>query len=552
MNLLEDGWIPVRHASGRHRLIAPDELTDSIEADPIVAVDAPRADFNGALVQFLIGLVQTAWVRSRRYWDREALLWTPPSPSALRDLFAPLREAFEFDGAGARFMQDLTLGPADTPMKNSIAALLIEAPGEQSLERNTDHFVKRGVTNAICLECAAAALFTLMTNAPRGGAGHRTSLRGGGPATTLVIYDPDREGDPPRALWRDVACNILDPALFLSTCDRSKTALGHVFPWLGAQQDLQALDVKSEVQPLRVHPAHMFWAMPRRIRLDLDAPASGQCDLCGRVSESLVSRYQTKNYGLNYKGPWRHPLSPYYRSKPTGPSLPVHPRPDGLSYRHWLGWVLGSADGTRQIEPATVVQAFVESGGLPGFRLWAYGYDMDKMKARCWYEATFPLFEFDSGDQDAPATLRGIVDALLLVSVKVAGHLRMAVSDAWFGEVEVRGDLGFIEAGYWSGTEQDFFDCVRRSAALVRKHGRDAVEASASIRKHWIHCLRRSAFALFDAHAARGELEACHPERLAAAYQGLRRQLFGDALMVSLGLKPEGEPIRRQRRAQPT
>src|SRR5690606_39878644 len=55
MNLLETAWIPVRRASGQQDWVAPWQI-----AEPdIVALDSVRADFNGALVQFLIGLIQT-------------------------------------------------------------------------------------------------------------------------------------------------------------------------------------------------------------------------------------------------------------------------------------------------------------------------------------------------------------------------------------------------------------------------------------------------------------------------------------------------------------
>lgn len=33
------------------------------------------------------------------------------------------------------------------------------------------------------------------------------------------------------------------------------------------------------------------------------------------------------------------------------------------------------------------------------YRLWAFGYDMDNMKPRCWHESTFPLFNFDNAGQ---------------------------------------------------------------------------------------------------------------------------------------------------------
>jgi CRISPR system Cascade subunit CasA len=60
MNLISERWIPVRHADGSHERIAPWQLTDGVGGDnPIVAVASPRPDFDGALTQFLIGLLQT-------------------------------------------------------------------------------------------------------------------------------------------------------------------------------------------------------------------------------------------------------------------------------------------------------------------------------------------------------------------------------------------------------------------------------------------------------------------------------------------------------------
>ena len=77
-------WIPVLRADGTRDWVAPTELG----APDIVAFDAPRADFNGALAQFAIGLLQTvapvpsmlAW-RSRRVYHPSAR----PSDSPERD-----------------------------------------------------------------------------------------------------------------------------------------------------------------------------------------------------------------------------------------------------------------------------------------------------------------------------------------------------------------------------------------------------------------------------------------------------------------------------------
>ncbi|PKO63344.1 MAG: type I-E CRISPR-associated protein Cse1/CasA, partial [Betaproteobacteria bacterium HGW-Betaproteobacteria-17] len=234
--------------------------------------DSGRPDFNGSLVQLLIGLVQTAWDRSGQEWDRDEAIDAPPTPAQLQVLFAPLAQAFAFDGDGPRFMQDRTLSAGDKPAENDIAALLIDSPGEQASKLNTDHFIKRGRVEAICPDCTAAALFTLMTNAPSGGAGHRTSLRGGGPLTTLVLYDPQSTGDQPRALWRTIACNVLEPDTLRAQGDPRKTDLKHTFPWLAAQAELQP---REETQPLDAHPAQMYWAMPRRIRLHFQATVAG-------------------------------------------------------------------------------------------------------------------------------------------------------------------------------------------------------------------------------------------------------------------------------------
>ena len=55
MNLLNEPWMPVRRGDGTREWIAPHQISDP----NIVAFDADRPDFNGALAQFAIGLLQT-------------------------------------------------------------------------------------------------------------------------------------------------------------------------------------------------------------------------------------------------------------------------------------------------------------------------------------------------------------------------------------------------------------------------------------------------------------------------------------------------------------
>jgi CRISPR system Cascade subunit CasA len=125
-NLLTDPWLPViRRHTGRC-VIRPAQVTESLDEDPVIAIDWPRPDFRIATLELLTGLLATAvppldgddWLD----WWRE-----PPESAALDKAFAPFAHAFELDGDGPRFLQDLeNLESGAEPIER----LLIEAPGE--------------------------------------------------------------------------------------------------------------------------------------------------------------------------------------------------------------------------------------------------------------------------------------------------------------------------------------------------------------------------------------------------------------------------------------
>ena len=96
MNLLQHPWMPVRRRDGLRDWVAPGMLSDP----DIVAFDADRADFNGALMQFAIGLLQSVSpAETHSAWSR--LFRLPPDFAALSAWFDPVLTAFEFDGEGA-------------------------------------------------------------------------------------------------------------------------------------------------------------------------------------------------------------------------------------------------------------------------------------------------------------------------------------------------------------------------------------------------------------------------------------------------------------------
>lgn len=536
MNLLHDPWMPVRDGAGSRHWVTPAQLSDPRWR----AFDADRPDFNGALAQFAIGLLQTTTpVDSPIEWRH--CLYSPPRSDALRDWFAPMTEAFAFDGDGARFMQDIDLGNEGVAV-NGIAALLVDSPGEQALKNNADHFVKRGRIEALCGACTVTALFTLQLNAPAGGAGHRTGLRGGGPLTTLVL------APEPASLWQHLWMNVTLRSDFLGQGgDATLDDRQRRFPWLGPISDLQAPGPKGQIAQSQVHPAHRFWAMPRRIRLEAPPPAGGTCDACGRDVQAVFVRYATKNHGLNYKGEWSHPLSPYYQTKEGW--LCVHPQPGGIGYRHWMAWVLGAASEKQAVRVAPTVQRVLSlpPQSVQGpLRLWAFGYDMDNMKARCWYEATLPLYHLADCEPGARQALQAEVGRWLAAADLAAGCLRGAIKDAWF-DANARGDLSHVDAAFWSATESTFYRQLQTLIEAVR-HGHEPPPLPA--REAWHRQLTGTTLRLFDDHfVGTGPVEQQNPRRAALARRQLRRNLQGPKMCAALGLPFEESKSRPSRKA---
>lgn len=332
----------------------------------------------------------------------------------------------------------------------------------------------------------------MQTNAPAGGQGYRTSLRGGGPLTTLIIGD---EGF--NTLWHTVWLNVLDDSKFLSLCNGTNTSPSIKFPWLAK--------TKPHSTAMDIHPAQLFWAMPRRIRLGLDSLASGTCDVCSVKSGQLISTYIEKNRGTEYRAPIKHLLSPYDGRKGKG----VLGQPGGVNYRHWLGFIVPNSE--IGIEPAIVVHEYnVRRQSDWQFRLWAFGYDMDNMKARCWYDAKMPLVLIEPSLRE---NYEHRIASMVKAAAGIAGNVRSAVRKAWFRRPgEVKGDTSFLDSSFWQNTEPAFYEALHGLKAALENGGE--VPASGKL---WLNSLCRHALTLFDAYAWQGPIEDADPKRVVVA-----------------------------------
>ncbi len=526
-NLLINQWIPVLRKSGKKDKIAPWQITE--QDDPIVSIAAPRPDFNGALMEFLIGLIQTvvppsdhnAWVD----W-----LEDPPAPELLQEKLAPFNDAFILDSDNSCFLQDFDHLEGDY---KPIAALLIDSPGAKSVRDNTDHFVKSDLVSAICPACVATALYTLQNYAPAGGVGHRTSLRGGGPLTTLIVFDP-LGSELETTLWRNIWLNVLDTPKFIGIYGLSnKTSRSDIFPWLTKTRRSE-LKTGGETTSEDVSPLQMYWGQPRRININWQDTKAGKCDLCGCSDNYLITKFVTCNYGTNYTGVWQHPLSPHYIEPKTGEPMPVHPQPGGLSYKHWLGWALG----VESVKCAKVVDVYrkdtnrkLESEQL---RLLVFGYDMDNMKARCWYESVFPYFSIDSDQLRRDFVVRA--QMLVNASIQISGFVQTCIKDAWFKRPgDARGDTTYLKEEFFSQTQSEFYRVLDQLLSALGDGADDL------ILKEWHSYLKKSAMKLFEYWAARNDITVCDPRRIAKAHQKLKNLIYGKKFLFSLGISKRKE-----------
>ena len=515
MNLIEDRWIPVHRQNGEEEKIAPWELTSNFDRNPIVALAAPRPDFQGGLMQFLIGLLQTAAPPD----EDSGLEWEdwfeeePPEPEKLRAKFDPLVDCFHLDGDGPRFMQDLQLqGESDV----GIRALLIDSPKKNTINNNEDHFVKRGCVNGICYACAATALFTFQTNAPAGGTGYRTSLRGGGPLTTLVALDSEGSGVEHETLWHNLWLNILYRHTLDNECNNSLQGLQHIFPWLAPTRTSES-HTGQTTYPTDVHPLQMYWGMPSRIRLDFDNMRKGDCDTCGLEGAVLVTHFIRTNLGINYFSEgWQHPLSPYYYKGKERLLLPCHPQSNGFPYTHWAGLLLE----TDQKVPAQVVTEFHSRRQKhEQFRLWVFGYDMSKDKAKNWYETVFPLYFFLNKSKGAhfSTRIRSKIDA----SELVAGYVIKQTKEA----LNLTKNLEVVRTRFYEATEHDFLLSMKALYNTVTDG-----EDESDILKSWYNVIKKAGMKLFDDYTFREDVAFSDMKRIVQARKKLMKDLNGNKL----------------------
>lgn len=494
LNLITDHWIPVRLQDGTRQVIAPWQVAEAGVAFP----DWPRADLNIACLELLIGLVFMADPpQDRRDW----LSRRSPDPQRLKRALEPYGPAFHLlggpDGSKPRFMQDFE--PFEgTP--SSPDMLFIDSAGGNTARNNADLMVWRDRYPVLEPALAAMALYTFQDFAPSGGAGNRTSMRGGGPMVTLV--------DPGSDLWALIWANV--PYGFpAETSD---------LPWTRPCRTSEKKGDFGATWPDHGAPVEAFFGQPRRLRLTGDAHG--------------VTGVIQKPWGTQYMG-WQHPLSPSYRAKVGEEWFFRHPKPGAFGYRNWIGTVLAERtedsltrvastlidwEGRSQYAPASVIVA---------------GWAMNNMKPLDFILSRQPLVQPDTQD---------FARGMALAGDQIASALTKSLGPA----------LGAGSAR--TARREEFF--LRTQEPFENMVGTSVDDVDTAARK-WISTLGRTALDIFEASSlpGLGDRPPQEQESIIKAYAVLKANTqgygnFGRNAFAALGLEPPVKPRKTAKEAQ--
>lgn len=182
--------------------------------------------------------------------------------------------------------------------------------------------------------------------------------------------------------------------------------------------------------------------------------------------------------------------------------LPCHPQPGGFTYRHWPLYI--TSNDPLNPRPITLrvldgrlrdlrhLKIFLEA------RVKIFGYDMDNMKPRCWYEATMPYWLVPEEIRDV---LVEYASRLAEAATQVARNTRGAVKEVWFSKgSKTKGEPDFIDKEFWDATESEFYQLVHTLMNVLPNGGQDVLE-------RWLNTICAVSLEVFDRYADQVSLD---------------------------------------------
>jgi len=540
MNLITYPWIPVIRENGKQDKIIPWQIAES--DNPVIEINAPRPDFQGALYQFLIGLLQTCFASEDEdewleYWEEV------PNQDKLKAAFEKVQDAFELDNPdGPAFMQENPETNKHKEVFDQAEWLPIEdlvggALSDNTRKGNKDLFVKTQQIEILSPYWAALALFNMQVTGVLAWGKHRVGLRGNAPLTTLVLPDFKQA-----TLWQKLWLNVIFlEDMDLIPGDQDKKDISDVFPWMGKTRTSPD---KKPTLPSDANPLQHYWAMPRRIRLKIE-PVKGKCDLSGDGLERGVKYYKRIKDGIYYTNGWVHPLTPYTRLAKNKFPRPIEGKNAGEGFRHWITLnfdeeYIDEENNKMRWGRALVVKHYYDEMKhkiLVNTKLWCFGYDADSANVKCWYESSIPTFKISNNDIDA---LKDHVSDALQIAYQLADELRFSLIRAWFKPqtdssgkqkwshitkaINKAGHLSSyknIEYEYWENLEKHFSTMIYELIDFGNTSGKPM-----EIYKKWVKEIRQYCVKYFDQQALNQAVDDTDMKRVIEAKNYLWGALY--------------------------
>jgi CRISPR system Cascade subunit CasA len=531
-NLLEQQWIPVVRNDGSRHWIRPSEITSDYDTNPIMRVDSNRADFNGALLQFLIGLLQTCSAPEKpddpslKYIPWQTRFKTPPSTEELQVEFDVYKDAFNLDGEYPRFMQDATV--QDGGAIWTINKLLIDGFGA------SDHFGKFDSIKGIGYRSLAMAIISHQINTTSSAAGaqnqHRSSLRNAGFLTTII--GSNKQNLQKGTLWETLWLNVL-PTIILNSVSGNpdKTEIKHIFPWMGSTR-LSHKNGGIDTTPEDVNPLMMFWATPRRVHVDFDVIVNGLCAIEPKQNETLVTTFLVKPDGNNYSL-WKHTLTPTRCDENNMPTSFFKTDRNGVRYSDWLGIISNARFGESTLQSADVVKYYnLETEEVrdcrnviaPNTRIIAFGFMNDNAKILTYRFNEMPLYYIPN---DVIENTNRIVERIVQSSSATIKKLRDAIKAydnikhykfkdnkwQWISNKQKSSKESSLVAGaeqlFWNNTEKPFYEIVPRIIETLKQNNNTTSPEIVEIKHEWRKILADTALGIFKQISKSAPLEQC-------------------------------------------
>lgn len=516
-NLLFDPWIPVtRITQSEPQHIAAYEI---VKKD-ILAVDAPRADFNAALIQFLIGILQTVIAPNNpREWRR--LFDQPPSEDELKIKFEDIKDAFYLDGEGYRFMQDVSIKANGN--KANVLKLIPSIVGENTIEKNQDFFVKSSQISSMSLPNLISGLYLyqnycLSETGGRGGR-HHGSFRGRNTITAFIIKEAGN-------LWENLWLNIVQKNTFKTFIQSGLTELD--FEWMNDNPNGRA---KTDND---MNLNDIYWSMPRRVWINFSELGDGICNLTSK-KEKIVQNIYIKENGIEYKTKLsQHPLISY--SKNAEGLHPIKIGSEGVNYGDWLSFVGSETASQNLLE-------HISRRDLKGvFKIFVCGYlnHSKQAKTLCWYQTKMPLYLLKNEEQrkDFEIEINRYVQAANRISNIRTGYIVLAIKNAWYDEDKNKNKgqkksfnnnkASEIGKYFWNNTESKFYDLMNTLYNYADDNALNP-ERKVELRHDWYEHIRKETVSLFNHWAFRSGIQN-NPKRIAKAYNQLINNLNSEAL----------------------